>query len=243
MPSRRRGLLLLIIAEVRGFGYIAPCTYSCIKRCGSVSCSEAAKEERLRQLFGDDAAKIAERTGKSRRDQEEKPLEIMMLEEGLQTLEWGAVRLIDVAMAPGPLEATFAPLLPQSKLIMVRLNLPLGMLLEADMERDVSEVALAGQPVVAELLDDGGSAKGGGVEVGDILRATTAVTMGMSYPAWQLMLGGVGRPSLQKVLLTTNGEPFEKVMAAISSNSVQQQGNGELVLVLERQTLNGRHAR
>ena len=51
----------------------------------------------------------------------------------------------------------------------------------------------------AELLDDGGSAKGGGVEVGDVLRATTAVTMGMSYPAWQLMLGGCAQPRVSVV--------------------------------------------
>ena len=84
----------------------------------------------------------------------------------------------------------------------MRLDMPLGMLLEeitlppaagADAAAN-GTVAVA----VAELFDEG-SAISGGVRLGDLVRATTAVTMAMSYPAWQLMLGGVGKPSLQKV--------------------------------------------
>ena len=60
------------------------------------------------------------------------------------------------------------------------------------------------------------------------------MTMQMSYPTWQLMMGGVGQPKMQKILFGAQGEPFEKVMAAIGSNAREQQGNGQVVLVLER---------
>ena len=151
-----------------------------------------------------------------------------MLVEGMQALEWGQIRLIDVDGAPGPLELSVAPLLEGSSLLCVRLDMPLGMLLEEETEGD-----LRGSMVVAELLEDG-SAKAGGVAVGDVLRATTAMTMQMSYPTWQLMMGGVGQPRLQKVLLPTDKEPFEAVMGGIASNARERQGNGQLVLVLER---------
>ena len=48
------------------------------------------------------------------------------------------------------------------------------------------------------------------------------------------MMGGIGQPKLQKMLFATQDEPFEKVMAAIASNAREQQGNGQVVLVLER---------
>eukprot|EP00967_Tisochrysis_lutea_P004723 scaffold5558_cov30-Tisochrysis_lutea.AAC.1 len=51
---------------------------------------------------------------------------------------------------------------------------------------------------------------------------------------WQLMMGGVGKPTLQKSLMPTDGVPFEQVLAAISSNSREMQGNGQVVLMLER---------
>ena len=92
---------------------------------------EAARRERLRQLFGDDAAKsIAEQSrpeGKrsKRPSDDEVAAEIQMLIEGMQTLDWGQVRLIDVAMTDGPLEASFDPLLPDSSLLCVRIDMPL----------------------------------------------------------------------------------------------------------------------
>ena len=122
-----------------------------------------------------------------------------------------------------------------------------------------------------------GSARNGGVMEGDMLRACTAVKMAMSYPTWNLLLGGVGKPQLQKVpriprlalalaldcsprprprprpwphahpprtiaacgmtiqvLFPTDGESFETVMAALGSNSEAQQGNGQVILFLER---------
>ena len=197
--------------------------------------SEAARREKLAQLFGAEAgAKIAEKTGSAPRDLpvEQVPNveeEIQMLVEGMQQLEFGGIRLIDVDMAPGPLELGVSPLLSDSTLLCCRLDMPLGMLLEESEDDDGSKGAM----VVAELIDEG-SAKAGGVMVGDLLRATTAMTMRMSYPTWQLMMGGVGQPKMQKILFGAQGEPFEKVMAAIGSNAREQQGNGQVVLVLER---------
>jgi len=75
------------------------------------------------------------------------------------------------------------------------------------------------------------------VRVGDVLRGTTAVTMGMSYPTWQLMLGGVGTPKMQKQLLPVDAKlPFEQLMAALASNANEggASGNGQVVLLLER---------
>ena len=57
-----------------------------------------------------------------------------------------------------------------------------------------------------------------------------------SYPTWNLIAGGIGRPKLQKVLFPTQGEPFEKLMAAIGSNSRVQQGNDQCILLVERLT-------
>ena len=193
---------------------------------------EAARRERLAQLFGEDSAgKIAEHTtstsGGGTKAEEPVP-EIQMLVEGMQLLEWGQIRLIDVDMAPGPLELSVAPLLNASSLLCVRLDMPLGMLLEEE-----ETGALSGAMVVGECLEEG-SAQAGGVREGDVLRATTACSMQMSYPTWQLMMGGVGQPRLQKILFAAQDEPFEKVMAAIASNMREQQGNGQVVLLLER---------
>jgi len=192
--------------------------------------SDAERQERLRQLFGDDAAKIAERTApKKSAAAAAEPAEIQMLIEGMQQLDWGAVRLVDVDMAPGPLEASFQPLLEKSSLLSARLELPLGMLLE----EEASAAEAPPRLVVAELLK-GGSAREGGLLEGDLLRATTAMSMAMSYPTWNLLLGGVGRPSFQKVLLPTENEPFEKVMQALGSNSQEAGGNGQVIIFIER---------
>ena len=51
---------------------------------------------------------------------------------------------------------------------------------------------------------------------------------------WQLMLGGVGQPSLQKLLVPTDAEPFDVILSAITSNSRERQGNGQCILLLER---------
>ena len=72
--------------------------------------SEAARREKLTQLFGAEAgAKIAENTGSAPRDLPVEQIpnveeEIQMLVEGMQQLEFGGIRLIDVDMAPDPRE-------------------------------------------------------------------------------------------------------------------------------------------
>lgn len=119
---------------------------------------------------------------------------MQMLEDGIQRLEWGITRLVDVDMAPGPLEITLQPLEEGSELFCVRLDLPLGMLLEESAA--VGEGRSAAE--VVELFDIG-SAITNGVRIGDVVRATTACKMGMATPTWQLMLGGIGRPTMQKV--------------------------------------------
>ena len=202
----------------------------------SIAMSEEERRKRLQQLFGEEASKIADRTAPKKKKADEPAREIQMLVEGMQRLEWGAVRLVDVAMTPGPLEASFAPRLPDSDLLSVRLDMPLGMLLEEQAADEQSNADGGSGPpsaVVAELLNDG-SARTGGVQEGDVLRACTAVRMAMSYPTWNLLLGGVGKPSLQKVLFQADGESFETVMAALGSNSQTQQGNGQVILFLER---------
>lgn len=152
-----------------------------------------------------------------------------MLIDGLQHLKWGEVRLVDVAMAPGPLEASLAPTRDASELVAVRLDLPMGLVLvqESEPETDAS-------PVVVEELLDGGSAREGGVLPGDVVRACSGCSMAMSYPAWQVMLGGVGRPTLQKVMVMCDGKPLEYVLGAVGSNSVESGGNGQVILLLER---------
>lgn len=189
-----------------------------IHRAGPIVLADADAErrERLRQLFGEAAANKLAKPAKP-----DEP-DIAMLVEGMQRLDWGATRLVDVDMAPGPLELSLSPLLPRgsSQLLCVRLDMPLGLLLEeddADASTDAARKAADDAPPrprllsVAEVFDEG-SAGAGGVRVGDLLRATTIVTMGMSYPTWQLMMGGVGKPALQKVLMPTSGQPFEKVI-------------------------------
>jgi len=111
----------------------------------------------------------------------------------------------------GPLELTLAPLLEGTELLCVRLDTPLGMLLEEETPAIFSpfgrsagsgsatspgpppQEAAAGQTdalsrpaptrvVVAEVFT-GSSAELGGVHVGDVVRASTFMSMAMSYPA------------------------------------------------------------
>ena len=207
---------------------------------GAINCatdSEAERREKLRLLFGEQTAdRLVPESTKA------VDPEFLMLVEGMQRLEWGATRLVDVSMAPGPLEISLEPLLPSgtSELLCARLDMPLGLVIEeGDLEDDATVPGLGPQQLsVIETTSDGSAAKGG-VLPGDLLRGTTFVTMGMSYPTWQLIVGGVGRPTLQKQLMPTLGQSFEQVMAALSSNSQEggNQGNGQIVLLLERKLL------
>jgi hypothetical protein len=110
-----------------------------------------------------------------------------------------------------------------SKLLQAKMDFPLGLVLEnVDDEVVVTEVS------------EGSAAAAAKVRVGDVVRATSAVTMQMTYPTMNIMFGGVGRPKLVKILLPTSKAPFHKVMDAVRSNSPAQGGDGSISLVLER---------
>lgn len=185
----------------------------------------------LKQLFGDEAgAKIGERTAPPPPPTTVDEPEIAMLQDGIQGLGWGQTRLVDVDMAVGPLELTLEPLLDGSRLLAVRLEMPLGMVLEEDAPVPAKAIAA---PVVVELLEEG-TARDGGIRPGDIVRATTYMTMGVKYETWKMMLGGGGTPALQKALMPTSNQDFEQVLLAIASNSKMERGNGQIVLLVER---------
>jgi S1-C subfamily serine protease len=48
---------------------------------------------------------------------------------------------------------------------------------------------VGGEAVVTNI-SPGGAAEGAGIELGDVLRATSATTMAMTYPTLNLMFGG-----------------------------------------------------
>ena len=223
-------MLLALASSALRLPSTVPARRHCAPHCqlktgeGEPIGDKAERREQLKQLFGDQAAdRLAPLTPSEQAEAEIE--EILMLEEGMQLLSWGGIRLVDVAMAPGPLELSVEPLSAETQLLCARLDMPLGLLLEED------------EPGVVRVLEllDGGSAASGGVRVGDALRGMTAVTMGMSYPTWQLMLGGVGTPRMQKRLIPVDEKlPFEQLMAALGSNAREAQGNGQIILLLER---------
>ena len=64
-------------------------------------------------------------------------------------------------------------------------------------------------------------------------RVRSATTMVMTYPTWQLALGGVGRPQSRRVLARVDGRPLAFAVQAIRSNAPPQ-GSGTVTLVVER---------
>ncbi|WIA21859.1 hypothetical protein OEZ85_004235 [Tetradesmus obliquus] len=112
---------------------------------------------------------------------------------------------------------------PNSRLVQAEINFPLGLVIErVDDEAVVTEVSA------------GSAAEAAGCCVGDVVRATSAMTMQMVYPTMNIMFGGVGRPALVKILVPTAKAPFPKVLDAVRSNSTAQGGDGSITLVLER---------
>lgn len=192
-----------------------------------------SEEERRRQL-----AKLYPNAQLSPKDRPRSFEPQPMSDDGVLAQPWGPLALVDVYGAEAPLEGVFRPICDagSSRLLVLRMSMPLGLLLE--------ETA-PGRFEAVETVPEGGAY--GKVQPGDILRATTCVRMAMSYPAWQVMLGGVGRPTAQKKLLQLSpaadqsGGPaggavsFEEMMAAIQSNSQNSPGgNGQVILLVER---------
>eukprot|EP00898_Chlorokybus_atmophyticus_P001615 jgi/Chlat1/2454/Chrsp171S02341 len=107
-----------------------------------------------------------------------------------------------------------------SRIYAVSVRLPLGIVLE---EKD-------GALVIDDIWDDGNAA-GTSVRVGDVLRATTAVTRVMTYPSMNLLLGGIGRPAAQRIFFMADGASFGNVIEAIKSN---KDIDNEAILIFER---------
>jgi hypothetical protein len=105
-------------------------------------------------------------------------------------------------------------------------SLPMGLILG---ESNI----FAGAIVVDEAIQDGTAAMAG-VQVGDILRACTACRMGMDMPTWQVLAGGIGRPSTKRFMYSVDGRPLEEVLDAISSNRMDT-SDRPILLVIERQ--------
>ena len=64
---------------------------------------KAQRRQNLKDLFGEQAADRLAPLTKTERAEAQVD-EILMLQEGMQRLSWGGIRLVDVDMAPGPLE-------------------------------------------------------------------------------------------------------------------------------------------
>lgn len=109
-----------------------------------------------------------------------------------------------------------------STLVKAEVALPLGLTFEVDD---------TGRAVVVEVAP-GGNAEAAQVQHGDGLVACTAAAVRMVYPTANLLLGGVGRPRLGRILFPCTGQSLTKCIGAIQSNS---ELDGVVVLVLERQ--------
>ena len=72
---------------------------------------KAQRRQNLKDLFGEQAADNLAPLTKSERAEAQVD-EILMLQEGMQSLSWGGIRLVDVDMAPGPLELASIALAP-----------------------------------------------------------------------------------------------------------------------------------
>mmetsp|Transcript_14931 Transcript_14931/g.47571 ORF Transcript_14931/g.47571 Transcript_14931/m.47571 type:complete len:235 (+) Transcript_14931:25-729(+) len=114
-----------------------------------------------------------------------------------------------------------------STLFTLDVAMPLGITFE-EVADDLHPAG--GYIVVAEVLE-GGGAFGLDIREGDVLRGTTAISMIMTYPAGNLLLGGVGRPKEQQLVFIT-GRSLTQAISAMRSNA--DMGDGTLTLILER---------
>lgn len=118
-----------------------------------------------------------------------------------------------------------------SRLVRATMRSPLGVVFE-DVDGDI---------VVVEFYDESElGPRGRGIEIGDVLRATSAMTPTMEYPKLNVIGGGVGRPGWRRVMYTCacaedgnlDDDTFAQAMKAIGSNA--KAGDYDVELVFER---------
>jgi hypothetical protein len=210
--------------------------------------SDSDRRKYLAQLFGDEAsAKISVNTA----DMKTTGSDIEWIGVEGAELQWGQSVVaeeetcsVETDVGCMPLQPTMIklqPLVPGSKLYCYRLEMPLGMLIEVDTPITYKAmVAPIVRSFVGESCEDDAEtcdtsqAYVGGIIAGDIVRATSYVTMGMKHEAWQMALQLGGTPVLKKALMPTANQPFDRVMQAIVSNSASEKGNDQIVLLVER---------
>lgn len=119
----------------------------------------------------------------------------------------------------------FSPVLPENEsfIITCEVPVPLGILLGEHEE-------YAGVVIVDEVAS-GSNGESAGIREGDLLRACTACRFEMEQPTWQLIAGGVGRPSNKRYMYSVDGRPFEEVLDAVGSNRLDER---PALIVLER---------
>mmetsp|Transcript_26090 Transcript_26090/g.57159 ORF Transcript_26090/g.57159 Transcript_26090/m.57159 type:complete len:315 (-) Transcript_26090:284-1228(-) len=124
-----------------------------------------------------------------------------------------------------------------SRILTFQAPLPLGIVLGQEDYGGNSNDNMRLPPITVDDLAAGGNAEQAGVRVGDILRACTACQVTMEQPTWQLMMGGVGRPTTTRMMFSTDDKAFEEVMDAIGSNGMDPESR-DVWLVVERRTDN-----
>ena len=145
---------------------------------------------------------------------------------------------VTVGLGPGmkPMDEILNPgfKCDTSSLGVVELPLPMGMIFEE------SEVA-QGKFEIVEVVP-GSSAEAAGVRAGDLLRATTAMAVNWKASMEEADTGFIeadafgGKPGLQRALFNADGQTFDSVLTALSSNAEDKDGPGVATLVIERRT-------
>lgn len=142
---------------------------------------------------------------------------------------------VTVGLGPGlkPYNEIFNPSWKDdsSSLGVVEVPFPMGIVFE--------ESEIPNRFEIIEVVD-GGNAAAAGVRAGDVLRATTAMAVNRAASMEEADKGFVeadafgGKPGLQRCLFVADGQTFDALMTALSSNAEQQQGPGLASLVIER---------
>ena len=145
---------------------------------------------------------------------------------------------VTVGLGPGmkPMDEIFNPGFKgdTSSLGVVEVPLPMGMIFEE------SEAA-PGKFEVVEVVP-GSNAEAAGVQPGDLLRATTAMAVNWKASMEEADTGFIeadafgGKPGLQRALFNADGQTFDSLLTALSSNGADQDGPGVATLVVERRS-------